>query len=585
MMRHGSKLNIRFMASLLALLLLALLLPAASAAETSGDCGDRLTWTLSGDTLTISGSGDMWDYTEVSMAPWYEYREQITSVRLPEGLTSVGNLAFYDCGALTAVFLPDTVSDVGRYAFAQCGEMVLLDLGDGIQSIGDAAFRDCASLGSVRLPDGLSRLGFQSFYRCESLTAVTIPASVTDWGMTSFAYCYGLLRADVRADVDTLPEWTFYGCENLTDLSLSAAMTGAEEYAFYGCDMLSSVSYTGSTKDRAQIEADIARDQAGSDRTVQVSDSELEKSSVGLVLTEVGESYVAQLTTTTETEHAAVSTTLTATYPDSTTGERTNHVQANITLEDSAGWSEAIPLLLEAVQEADTAKADVFLKADASVKDVSLEQLSGQTISVAFHDGSGSSWEVDCTTLEQEKKSTAIDLSCERSDATAEQLELLGCAAGYQIRFLNSAQVNAKVKIKLPAEHAYANALLYQVEGRTLKLLQTVVVDNQGFAQFYLACVDADTEYLIGIDSAGEHTESAIIPEALYAEYGVSELSSPVEYVITGRTSSWGMNINQVTWIMAGVLVVVVIAVGVTMFLLNRRKLKMGYVPDLDDAD
>ena len=77
--------------------------------------------------------------------------------------------------------------------------------------------------------------------------------------------------------------------------------------------------------------------------------------------------------------------------------------------------------------------------------------------------------------------------------------------------------------------------------------------------------------------------DEAIVPENLYSEYGIREPIDTMEYVITGRKSSWGMNITQVTWIMMGVLFVCVVGVGITMFLLNKRKLKRGYIPDLDE--
>jgi len=180
----------------------------------------------------------------------------------------------------------------------------------------------------------------------------------------------------------------------------------------------------------------------------------------------------------------------------------------------------------------------------------------------------------------------AYDLSYERTDATEAQLELMGCTVGYQIRFTADAQVNAEVMIKLPAENARKNASLYQVKlGGDTELLQAVVVDDDGYAHFYLASVDRRTEYLIGIDVPAEGAAEAIIPEVLYQDYGVTGNLSDVEYVVTGRTSSWGLNINQVTWIMAGVLLSVVVIVGFVMFALNKRKLKMGYIPNLDEED
>ena len=119
--------------------------------------------------------------------------------------------------------------------------------------------------------------------------------------------------------------------------------------------------------------------------------------------------------------------------------------------------------------------------------------------------------------------------------------------------------------------------------------MQAVVVDRKGLAHFYLAYVTKDTEYLIGVnvgtaDDASNYRD-AIIPDTLQDMFGYAEQMLPPEYVITGRKSSWGMSASQVTWILVGVLGVSVIAVGVVMFSLNKRKLKNGYIPDTDGEE
>ena len=144
-------------------------------------------------------------------------------------------------------------------------------------------------------------------------------------------------------------------------------------------------------------------------------------------------------------------------------------------------------------------------------------------------------------------------------------------------------KINAEVMVKLPRKHAGQTAYLYQKLRGKPELLQTVVVDHNGYAHFYLGSVESGIEYLVGVNVPNGDAAAAIIPQELYAEYGITDTRPQVEYVLTGRKSSWGMNIQQVTWIMVGVLFVVVAAVGVTMFLLNKRKLKMGYVPDISD--
>jgi hypothetical protein len=89
----------------------------------SGVCGDSLNWVLTTDsTLTISGSGIMFDYQYIQLingttAPWYDYKEDFTMVIIENGATRIGNFAFRTCNNLTSITIPNTVTSIGEYAF------------------------------------------------------------------------------------------------------------------------------------------------------------------------------------------------------------------------------------------------------------------------------------------------------------------------------------------------------------------------------------------------------------------------------------------------------------------------------------
>lgn len=582
-MRHSlQKLNIRLMALAMAAMLLMCSVPAASAAE-GGTCGDGLTWSFSGDTLTISGSGAMYDYYESNMPPWYSLRDRIAAVSLPEDLTRIGDLAFYGCNALQTVRLPGSVTEIGWHAFDGCTAMTILDLGGSLRIIGDGAFKDCIALPALRLPDTLTTIGFQAFYRCESLAEITIPASVTDLGMTAFAFCYQLVRADIQAKLTVVPDWTFYGCGRLATVVLPDTLTGANELAFYGCTSLKNVIYTGSDANRAQIEADIQADLYETANPPALTEREPENSS-STVVEETEDEITFTDSTSTETDNASVSTDIITTIPvtgTETVGETTTEADVTVTLENSEGWDEVSGSVTEVVDSAENTTIDIYIKDDSSLPVDALSDLTGKNATVTVYTAAGSAWKIDCTTLET---SNGCDLSYQRIDATEEQLTLMECSAGYQIVFASNAQVNAEVMIRLSVDNAYRTATLF-VNRDDLELVQTVVVDTQGYAHFYLADVDKETVYLIGIDAPAADDTNAIIPDTLYSAFGISEMDGKPEYVITGRKSSWGMNIRQVTWIMIGVLTCCVVVVGFVMYTLNKRKLAMGYVPDLDEED
>ena len=585
MRRTLQKLYTRLAAAGLVALMLLCIMPAADAADASGVCGDGLTWVLNDDVLTISGSGAMTNFPESSMAPWYEYRDQISKVSLPEGLTSIGNLAFYGCDAITSVSLPNSVQSVGVYAFSGCSGLVMLNLGTGLQIIGEAGFKECSSLRTVRLPSSLTDIEYQAFYRCESLVDITVPGSVTNMGTSVFGYCYDLIRADVQADISELPNWTFYGCSSLTDVYLPDSLEGVEEFAFYDCTSLSTIEYDGSSENEAKINSDIEKDLAGEMRPPQLSSKSESKNNTSSTIFEETDSgdIVTQTTTTITTENADIITDVTVNYKDGDIDNSESSVSMDITLETAEGWDEVTDEINKAVENHNSAEVDVYVKDSSKLAPDALDSLAGKPVAVTIHDNSGSAWKMDCGTIEAGTVEKEFDISYERVRATDKQNKLIGSTEGYQIKFASDMTINAEVMIKLPVDHARQPASLFQVIRGKAERLQSVVVDTEGYAHFYLASVDSETEYLIGINATGIPESEVIVPEKLHAEYGVQEPIDTIQYVITGRKSSWGVNIGQVTWILVGVLFVVVSGVGITMFMLNKRKLKMGYVPDLDE--
>ena len=121
----------------------------------TGTCGENLTWTLEDTTLTISGSGAMASYASSQARPWYSSRETITTVIIQDGVTSIGNYAFYYFINLTSVTIPDSVNDIGAYAFWNCEKLINVTIPDGVTVIGDYTFYSCSSLKSVTIPSVL----------------------------------------------------------------------------------------------------------------------------------------------------------------------------------------------------------------------------------------------------------------------------------------------------------------------------------------------------------------------------------------------------------------------------------------------
>lgn len=581
-MRHTiRKLNIR----LFAVLAVVLLMTSSALAAESGGCGADLDWTLDGGTLTISGTGDMVDFAEPNMAPWYPYRGEIVRLSLPEGLTSIGDLAFFGCGALKVVVLPDSVTRVGDYAFAACTGLTVLDLGFGVQTVEEAAFSDCYALRALDLPAGLQTIGSKSFYRCESITTLTIPRNVRSVGMSAFGYCKSLVTAEILAPITEIPEFMFYGCGNLVSVILPQQISTVSDHAFRGCDQLGEVYYDGKTQTLEELRKTVSRAVVSNNTPAPVVSS-------GTTTLNDNGTATQEAITVVKGENASVSTRVEHTSREGITAGETVNAQIHVTVNGENAWDEATTLMKESLSdlksyldvtgESPEVNVSVYVKGTQTVDKKFVESVAGEKVRLEVVTSAGSSWKMD---MEERKMSGKYDLSFSLFPAPQEVMDALGTPHVVQVKFNANAQIDAEVLIDLGQAWARQNAALFQrMDG--LNHCQTAVVDGNGCAHFYLSAVSSQVEYYIAREWPGtaNKDQAAVIPTELHGEYGITDQFQKVEYVITGRTSDWGMDIGQVTWIMIGVMAAVVAVVGVTMYLLNKRKLKMGDVPELDES-
>lgn len=588
------KYSTRLMAVLLCVMLLIPVIPTALAEGESGSCGAALTWSLSAGTLTITGSGEMENYTEQNMAPWYDLREEIIRLSLPEGLTSIGNLAFYDCQELMTVTVPASVRTIGSYAFAKCTGMGILNLGGGVQTIGESAFSDCYTLAALSLPSSLQRLSNKAFYRCESIPTVNVPSSVTHIGMSAFAYCKKLVSADIQANITVIPEYLFYGCENLVNVTLPDTATGISGYAFRGCDQLNTVYYDGTVQTPEQIQQAVGSDVPGFDKTGFVTDIPSSGPINAGITTENGDGTITQQNTTVFSgTNSTVSTTVQSIRPQDFDSGGSYNVDITITVDGVDGWENAKNVLENGLSNySDTvtqvggtntgASVTVYVTNTETIDPNFVNVIADRDVTMTIVTENGSTWQIQGQELSADQSSD-YTLAYEVTAGSAELCEELGVTTCFVLHFAAPAQVNAQVNIRLGNTVALQAATLLQRD-KELKQIQSVIVDQQGFASFYLASVSNKIEYYIAMDMPNAEQEP-YVPESLQSSFGVQEKYRTIEYEITGRTSSWGLEIGQVTWILVAVMVGSIVIVGVVLFALNKRRLKNGYVPELDDEE
>lgn len=180
----------RFLSLLLAALMLCILLPMTVSAENGNVCGDKLTWKLdSAGTLTVSGTGNMSDFENVSDIPWYSQHDKVKSVVIEKGVTSIGQNAFNDCTKLASIEIADSVTSIGHHAFQACDSLTEIAIPDGLTTLGYGAFYACSSLVSVEIPNSVTLIGDTTFINCSKLVSVAIPKSVTKIGSAAFYNC------------------------------------------------------------------------------------------------------------------------------------------------------------------------------------------------------------------------------------------------------------------------------------------------------------------------------------------------------------------------------------------------------------
>jgi hypothetical protein len=238
----------------------------------TGACTWTLTGTLPNYTLTISGNGAMGNHDAYhgDYAPWFYFRSDIRNLVIQDGVTTIGESAFYNCSSLTgaltipnsvttignyafygctgltgALTLPNSVTTIGKYAFYGCtGLTGALTIPNSVTTIDSSAFQGCSGLtGALTIPNSVTTIGSYAFSSCSGLTgALTIPNSVTTIGADAFANCYRLTSVTIPNSVTTIGERAFSGCTGLTSVTIGNSVTTISGLAFSGCTGLTEVT-------------------------------------------------------------------------------------------------------------------------------------------------------------------------------------------------------------------------------------------------------------------------------------------------------------------------------------------------------
>ena len=173
--------------------------------------------------LTVDGDAQLWGFDTENTDSYIlryssgadsrnrVYQNSILKVEIGAGVR-IGVRAFCNCCSLSSITIPDSVTTIGRYAFYKCYSLSSITIPDGVPSIGDRAFWDCHSLSSITIPDSVTYIDKIAFTYCCSLSSITIPDGVT-----------------------SIAEYAFYNCHSLSSITIPDGVTSIGSYAFYNC--------------------------------------------------------------------------------------------------------------------------------------------------------------------------------------------------------------------------------------------------------------------------------------------------------------------------------------------------------------
>ena len=198
-------------------------LPPAFAKTVKGQCGENVTYTWNTYTgeVTISGTGDMYDYNHYFPSPFYS-SDGVRSVVIGKGVTRIGEEAFSSCYKMESVSLPDTLLEIGEEAFLLCEALKDITIPDSVQTIGEYAFLE-SGLENVTLPNSVDCIEDGTFYLCTDLTNVSIPNKVKSNGTSAFEFCYSLATVTLPKCLTTIKSCAFSSCKALRTVNFTGS--------------------------------------------------------------------------------------------------------------------------------------------------------------------------------------------------------------------------------------------------------------------------------------------------------------------------------------------------------------------------
>lgn len=200
--------------------------------------------------ITIPSEVNGYQVKEIGSSAFDNYNNYfsgLTSITIPEGVTSISVYAFYYCSSLTSITIPNSVTNISMGAFYGCSSLTSITIPEGVTSIDKETFVFCQSLTSITIPNSVTSIDWSAFESCSGLTSITIPEGVTSIASRVFANCSSLTSITIPEGVTSIYNDTFLNCTGLTGITIPEGVTSISVDAFYGCNLTNITVESGNT--------------------------------------------------------------------------------------------------------------------------------------------------------------------------------------------------------------------------------------------------------------------------------------------------------------------------------------------------
>lgn len=193
---------------------------------------------------TLNYDGKTYKVTDIGKRAFYKC--QLKNITIPNGVTSIGEEAFWCSYSLKNITLPNSITSIGNKAFKECSALESVTLPNKIKSINSEVFYNCYSLKKIVIPNSVTSIGDSAFAVCRALTDVNLSNNITSIGSSAFSNCTGLTKINIPNKIKSIPNFFIAGCYNLTNITIPSSVTNIGDGSFQQCSKLTSIKVPGS---------------------------------------------------------------------------------------------------------------------------------------------------------------------------------------------------------------------------------------------------------------------------------------------------------------------------------------------------